>query len=93
MGEILIFFYFIKLHNVTIKQDSKVLLNFIKVLLNGFSLDKYKVSSRFTRILTEMQNSLRTIDKFGKMQSVGRGLTAAITLPILAVGAAFKDGK
>lgn len=48
---------------------------------------KFQVDLR--EFSTEMQNSLRTIDKFGqKMQSVGRGLTAAITLPILAVGAA-----
>lgn len=48
---------------------------------------KFQVDLR--EFSTEMQNSLRAIDKFGqKMQSVGRGLTAAITLPILAVGAA-----
>jgi len=38
---------------------------------------------------TEMQNSLRTIDKVGqKMQSVGRNLSTYVTLPILAAGAA-----
>lgn len=38
---------------------------------------------------TEMQNSLRTIDKVGqKMQAVGRNLSTYVTLPILAAGAA-----
>jgi len=38
---------------------------------------------------TEMQNSLRTIDKVGqKFQAVGRSMTAYVTLPILAAGAA-----
>ncbi len=38
---------------------------------------------------TEMQTALRSIDKFGqKMQSVGRGMSAAITLPVLAAGGA-----
>jgi len=38
---------------------------------------------------SEMQNSLREIDKFGqKMQSVGRGLTTFITAPVLLAGAA-----
>jgi low affinity Fe/Cu permease len=38
---------------------------------------------------TEMQNSLRTIDKVGqKFQAVGRNLSAYVTLPILAAGAA-----
>jgi hypothetical protein len=38
---------------------------------------------------TEMQNSLRTIDKVGqKFQSVGRNMSAFVTLPILAAGAA-----
>jgi hypothetical protein len=38
---------------------------------------------------TEMQNSLRTIEKVGqKMQSVGRNLSTYVTLPILAAGAA-----
>lgn len=38
---------------------------------------------------TEMQSALREIDKFGqKMQSVGRGMTAAITAPVLLAGGA-----
>lgn len=38
---------------------------------------------------TEMQNSLRTIDKVGqKFQSVGRNMSTFVTLPILAAGAA-----
>lgn len=38
---------------------------------------------------TEMQNSLRTIDKVGqKFQEVGRNMSAYVTLPILAAGAA-----
>lgn len=38
---------------------------------------------------TEMQNSLRTIDKVGqKFQAVGRNMSAYVTLPILAAGAA-----
>jgi hypothetical protein len=38
---------------------------------------------------TEMQSALREIDKFGqKMQSVGRGMSAAITAPILLAGGA-----
>jgi hypothetical protein len=38
---------------------------------------------------TEMQNSLRTIDKVGqKFQSVGRSMSTFVTLPILAAGAA-----
>jgi tape measure domain-containing protein len=38
---------------------------------------------------TDMQNSLREIDKVGqKLQSVGRGLSAAITLPIVGLGIA-----
>lgn len=38
---------------------------------------------------TEMQNSLRTIDKVGqKFQQVGRSMSAYVTLPILAAGAA-----
>jgi hypothetical protein len=38
---------------------------------------------------TEMQNSLRTIDKVGqKFQAVGRNLSTFVTLPILAAGAA-----
>lgn len=38
---------------------------------------------------SQMQNSLRSIDKWGqKLQSVGRNLTAAVTLPVLAAGAA-----
>lgn len=38
---------------------------------------------------SEMQNSLREIDKFGqKMQSVGRGLTTFVTAPLLLAGGA-----
>ncbi len=38
---------------------------------------------------SEMQNSLRTIDKVGqKFQQVGRSMSAYVTLPILAAGAA-----
>lgn len=38
---------------------------------------------------TEMQNSLRTIDRVGqKFQAVGRSMSAFVTLPILAAGAA-----
>lgn len=38
---------------------------------------------------SEMQNSLRTIDKVGqKFQAVGRSMSAFVTLPILAAGAA-----
>ena len=38
---------------------------------------------------SEMQNSLRTIDKVGqKFQEVGRSMSAFVTLPILAAGAA-----
>lgn len=38
---------------------------------------------------TDMQNTLRTIDKVGqKMQAVGRNLSTYVTLPILAAGAA-----
>lgn len=38
---------------------------------------------------TEMQNSLRTIEKVGqKFQSVGRSMSTFVTLPILAAGAA-----
>jgi hypothetical protein len=38
---------------------------------------------------TEMQSALREIDKFGqKMQSVGRGMSAAITAPVLLAGGA-----
>lgn len=38
---------------------------------------------------SQMQNSLRGIDKWGqKLQSVGRNLTAAVTLPVAAAGAA-----
>lgn len=38
---------------------------------------------------TEMQNSLRTIDQVGqKFQAVGRNMSAYVTLPILAAGAA-----
>lgn len=48
---------------------------------------KFKVDLR--EFSTEMQSALREIDKFGqKMQSVGRGLSAAITAPILLAGGA-----
>lgn len=48
---------------------------------------KFRVDLR--EFSTEMQTALREIDKFGqKMQSVGRGLSAAITAPILLAGGA-----
>jgi hypothetical protein len=43
---------------------------------------KFQVDLR--EFSTEMQNSLRTIDKLGKNAICRRGLTAAITLPILS---------
>lgn len=48
-----------------------------------------KFSVDLREFSTEMQNSLRTIDKVGqKMQAVGRNLSTYVTLPILAAGAA-----
>lgn len=48
---------------------------------------KFKVDLK--EFSKEMQNQLREIDKFGqKMQSVGRGLSAAITAPVLLAGGA-----
>lgn len=40
----------------------------------------------------QMQNSLRSIDKWGqKLQSVGRNLSVAVTLPVIAAGVAAKN--
>ena len=55
----------------------------------GLASINIKFQADLKQFSTEIQNSLREIDKFGqKMQSVGRGLTAAITLPIAGLGIA-----
>ncbi|MFH6966483.1 hypothetical protein [Flavobacterium sp. FlaQc-28] len=48
-----------------------------------------RISVDMKQFSTDMQNSLRTVEKVGKQfQAVGRNLTTYVTLPILAAGAA-----
>lgn len=55
----------------------------------GLASINVRFSVDLTQFSSEMQNSLRQIDRFGqRMQQVGKGLTTYVTAPILALGIA-----